>query len=248
MKKLIFICFVTIFNPALSRENFCDISRSGGLGPFIERESNRLDFRNYGGMFDKGVCWWHSRFTRNATLLSNFVAHGDEIDIQEIVKTIRKGKRVVTIPGYADLKEFSRIYEDEIQAEIEKWQRIDGLVRQQWVVGLWGRRRLPAKKLRHRMEYLYDYMQQGNIAYLMLQLKGFSSHGWLVSSMERFDKGYKLTIIDSNYPDPVYYYYRFGDTFFQRPGYGQFIPYLAKKDEMEKLKKARAEFCSSKLP
>lgn len=227
---------------------FCSISRTPQFAhTMLSEHTHRLDFLNQGGLFNGGVCWWHARFTRNATYIANFAPNEpalNEEQTKELIKEIRKADRVVTIPGYTSLKDFSRVNEELIQRELESWQRYDGFIRQQWVVGLWGLRKLPAHKMKARMQHLYDYVQiKGSIAYLKLQLKGLPAHSWLVIGMSKRSDGFELRIIDSNYRSPISYRYRFGDKYFDSPGYGRFVPYLGKVKESRKIREIRKSFC-----
>lgn len=244
--------FTLIFITSVHAESdFCrNINSPTFAADILENDNNRLSFRNDGGLFNQGVCWWHSRFTRNATLLAKFDSEkfSSRSEIEQVIHDIRLGKKVVSINGFQNLKEFSAAYEQEIQDEIEKWQKTDAFIYQQWIVGLAGRRKLPAKKMKARMDYLFDYIQAGNIAYLKLQLKGVASHSWLVTSMIKNENGYELTIVDSNRKQLQSYQYTFGDTSFNHPSYGRFVPYLSKKNEMERISKLRQNFCLPKHP
>lgn len=241
--------------PLLSHANdqrFCSISRNQGFASALLSESlHRLDFLNQGGFFGGGVCWWHARFTRNATYLARFNPNLPADDVNEtkrIISKLRKADGIVEVNGYKDLQSFSRINEKYIQSELEKWQRIDGLLRQQWIVGLWGRRKLPAQKLKARMDHLYDYVKlEGRVAYLKLQLKGIAAHSWLVIDMKKLTDGYELKIIDSNFRYPISHRYTTGERSLYTDVYGSFIPYLSKKKEHEEIVKLRKSFCQAKL-
>jgi len=251
MKKIyLALCLILSSFQLYADNQFCSISRAPSFGNLLMGEhEHRLDFLNQGGFFNGGVCWWHSRFSRNATYIARFrpdLPAPSEREIKEIVKEIRQAKSIVSIPGYKNLQEFSRENEDLIQKELESWQRFDGLIRQQWVVGLWGLRRIAAHKMKARMDHLYDYVQgQGKIAYLKLQLRGLPAHSWLVIGMAKRSNGYELRIIDSNYRYPISYRYTVGDKSFNSPSYGRFVPYLGKMKENEKIRSLRKSFCQA---
>jgi len=252
MKKYVLITLLLMAQNSWSTTRFCDASRSPDFSATVLSESNnRLSFTNQGGLLGGGVCWWHSRFTRNAIYKAKFNPNAvaeSEKQTKEIIKAIRKGDKVITINGYANLKEFSRINEELIQKELESWQRYDGFIRQQWVVGLWGWHRLPAQKMKARVEHLYDYVKrQSNIAYLKLQIKGITAHSWLVTDMQKMSDGYDLKIIDSNYRYPISYRYRFGDRSFETPSYGDVVPYLGKVKENQQNKSIRSSYCQAGL-
>lgn len=70
-----------------------------------KNSQNHLAFRNSGGLLNGGVCWWHSRFTRNALYLAIYRPdlprpNGDQM--ASIIRDIRNGRTVVTIssPGH----------------------------------------------------------------------------------------------------------------------------------------------------
>lgn len=251
MNKFI-LALAVLIQTAYASGDFCRVSRDRSFAQFqLEEKPNRLAFKNQGGFFNAGVCWWHSRFTRNATYLAKYnpsSAVPSKYELENIVKALRKGNEVVTIDGYESLEQFSLENKQLIQSELEAWQRYDGIIRQQWIVGLWGVRQIAAHKMRARMEHLYDYVHgQKNIAYMKLQLKGIPAHSWLVVNMEKLSNGYRLKIIDSNYKEPLSYEYRYGDKSFTTKSYGRFVPYLGKRKEAEKIRKIRSKFCRAEL-
>ncbi len=251
MKKFILITLFLITSASWANTRFCNASRSPDFtATALSSSKNRLSFTNRGGLLGGGVCWWHSRFTRNAIYKARFnpeAKTASEEETKDIIKAIRKGKNVIAIDGYKNLKEFSRINEELIQKELESWQRYDGFIRQQWIVGLWGWHRLPASKMKARVEHLYDYVKkQGNIAYLKLQIKGITAHSWLVTDMQKMSDGYDLKIIDSNYHYPIAYRYRYGDRSFETPSYGDVVPYLGKIKENQRNKNIRSSYCRAR--
>jgi len=211
-----------------------------------EREGN-MSFRNSGGIANGGVCWWHSRFVRSALYLTYYrpeLTKPTKEEVVTIVKAIRKGKEVIMIPGFSNFTEFSWQYQEFIQAELENWQITDGVVLQQWAVGLYGSHEVSSKKMKKKMDKLYKYVVGGNnIAYEKLQIKGITAHAWLVTDMRKTAKGYELYVIDSNYNYAQTYHYKEGDKSFHHSYYGQFVPYLGRKRELRKAKKAIKKFC-----
>lgn len=228
----------------------------------IQSHSYSMAFKNFGGLADGGVCWWHSRWHRNAVYLAYFSpdkpkpdfdtkserkSHDAEgLSIKEIIKTIKSGDRVVEIPGYRNLREFSAENAFEIQATLEAWQREDGFLNQKWVLGLFRPRTVKPEKLESQMHDLYDEIQAGNIVYQMLQLKGITAHAWLVVGMERTSNGYTLYVRDSNFPSNINRVaYQFGDSTINQWDYGKFVPHTGNRGEENGLKKARTRFCDS---
>ncbi len=242
-------CALTSSNAfAQSKASFCASKKSTkSLKSQVFQRDNLLAFRNQGGLMNGGVCWWHSRFQRNAMLLARFrpeLEYPTEKETKKIIKALRKGKKVVVVPGYRSINDFSYSNADMIQAELEKWQKGDGFLRQQWAVGLWGSHEISEEKLKKRMDDLYTYVkEEGKIAYQMLQIEGIDSHAWLVFDIEKTSRGYRLQVLDSNYQRTQVYTYTEGMTSFHHDYYGDFVPYTGKKSEYEKSLKAITKYC-----
>lgn len=211
-----------------------------------------MGFQNQGGLVNGGVCWWHSRFHRNALYLGLFQPNKErpsEEEAQAIIKAIRKGKKVVKIPGYRNLRSFSRDFSYLIQDELEAWQKTDGFINQQWIIGLAGTSKRSASGMKKSMDNLYDYVvKEGNVAYQKLQIKGITAHAWLVVDMKKLDHGYRLSVVDSNFPGQVdEIYYQEGDTHLNHSSftsfYGDFAPYTGRKSELRKVNRAIKKFC-----
>ncbi len=236
--------------PSQSMDQFCaDRSSSTYVKGLTESSSNLMSFRNHGGMANGGVCWWHSRFQRNALYLTIYrpaEARPDKNEAAVIIDRIRSGKEIIEIPGYRNFSEFSAYHADQIQKELEKWQKADGIGRFNWVIGLSGSHIVEASKLKEMMDELYDYVEvQNNIAYQKLQIKGVTAHAWLVVNMKKVDGGYDLEVLDSNFPNQTSIYtYRLGQTNFNHFHYGEFTPYLERKGEMDKVILAVLKKCN----
>lgn len=227
--------------PSQSMEQFCaDRSSLSSVKELLSSSSNLMAFRNQGGMANGGVCWWHSRFQRNATYLTIYrpaEQRPSKDEAAKIIDKIRSGKDIVVIPGYRNFGEFSAYHADQIQKELEKWQKADGIGRFNWVIGLAGKNIVEASELKEMMDELYDYVEvQGNIAYQKLQIKGITAHAWLVVNMKKVGNGYDLEVLDSNFPSRTSMYsYREGQTHFNHFHYGEFTPYLERKGELDRV-------------
>jgi hypothetical protein len=210
-------------------------------------EENRLSFTNRGGLVNGGVCWWHSRFTRKTAYLAIFrpeLPKPSKKKAYDIVLALRMGRKVVTVPGYRNLYEFSRAHKDVIQQRLERWQIGDGFIRQQWAVGLWGGSTVSAKELKERMNKLYkEVVGDNDVAYQVLQIKGVVAHAWLVVDMEKTATGYNLLVIDSNTHSSKVYRYREGMNHLTYPYWGRFVPRTGKKSELRKMKKIVYNYC-----
>lgn len=209
---------------------FCENSKNPLTFKFKAMDSsNLMAFRNHGGIGNQGVCWWHSRFQRNALYLTIFKAENprDSDDVLRTkIKQIRNGKQIVVINGFEDFFEFSSEKEKLIQRELEKWQKSDGIIKFKWVQGLRGKPTLEPQQMRAMLDDLYErVVTNGQITYQKLQFKGIGAHAWLVVDMERTFNGYRLYVIDSALPtDILVYDYVQGMTAFDHALFGRFAP------------------------
>lgn len=185
------------------------------------RNENLMSFDNQGGLLDKGVCWWHSRFQRNALYLTTYrpsAGRPSEREAKQIIAKIRRGRSVVEIPGFANFETFSAQYQELIQKTLYNWQCTDGFLLLAWLNGLAGKHMASAQRLRSIMDELYVEVEElCRITYVKLAIKGITSHAWLVVGMQqnRNDSGdpervtgYTLLVIDSENPwfgEPIPY-------------------------------------------
>lgn len=213
---------------------------------------NLMAFKNDGGLFNGGVCWWHSRFQRNMLYLSIFRPDlpkpPTSSELQKIIRQVRQGTSVVTIPGYANLAEFSAQNQKYIQKELNDWQLYDGVILGSWIDGLKGDTKVSASTLQAMMNEVYNYVAvEKKIAYQKLQIKGITSHAWLIVGMKQMPSGIELGFIDSNNPRmSEVYSYKQGDQSFNVRGYGDFVPYLEFKREELRLSSVGKDFCGVK--
>ncbi|MGE3609517.1 MAG: hypothetical protein AB7I27_08015 [Bacteriovoracaceae bacterium] len=237
-----------------SKTEFCD--RFGDrpedkeiIQEFSNDPVNLLAIKNNGGLLNGGVCWWHSRFQRNAFYLTIFRPDLPKPKTYQerakIIRDIRVGQRVVQIPGYTHMEEFSLENKQLIQQELNSWQIYDGVVLNRWVDGLRGRTRVKPEFLAKLMQINYEYVNvQKKIAYQKLQIKGIMSHAWLIVGMRKNENGFDLGIIDSNSPQMTKTYsYKTGDDSFYVKEYGNFVPYLEFKMEEERLTSVGRSYC-----
>lgn len=239
------------FNPSKSLRDFCTDRTSSEFAKDLARNSdNLMSFRNYGGIANGGVCWWHSRFQRSSLYLTIFrpdLKRPTTDEAIQIIKKLRAANEVVTIPGFDHFVEFSRTYQDLIQAELEAWQVADG-AKFAWIRGLRGKAVVTAEKMKNLMDDLYREVEiRGNIAYQKLQIKGITAHAWLVVKVKPEENGYLLEVLDSNYPRTTNYYrYRYGNTHFTHHYYGNFTPYLEETKEMGRISSTIVNTCIPK--
>jgi hypothetical protein len=236
--------------PSLSEADFCSDRKDPEFVKDLTHDSaNLMSFQNQGGMLGGGVCWWHSRFQRNALYLTIYQPELDrptDTQARHIITQIKQGNRVVVIPGFNNFSEFSYEYAQEIQNELNLWQKIDGIAKFAWIKGLRGSAVLSPEKLKKDMDKIYEDVEiNKNISYNKLQIPGIEAHAWLVVHMEKVPGGYDLEILDSNNPSQTENYsYREGDTDFRYSlANFNFVPYLDQTGEMKRLKSAISHFC-----
>lgn len=235
-----------------ARRQFCKSKLNfKTLNSSLLNKENLLSFENEGGLFNGGVCWWHSRFQRNALYLAYFrpdlPAPTKTSEIKKIIRKIIQGRVVTKIPGFQNLQQFSTKYSKLIQRKLNQWQLRDGFVFQKWIAGLSGKSKASSDYVLHLIDRLYQNVEiEKNIAYTMLQMSGIVAHAWLVFKVSKTLEGYNLYFIDSNYPDtPFIYQYKNGDKFFDFKWYGNFIPYLKETKEPVRMKNALAQYCQT---
>lgn len=232
-----------------SKNEFCqrfnDFERIQSLS---NEQENHISFKNNGGLFNGGVCWWHSRFQRNIFylgILNSDLPRPTDEEAIKIIKAIRAGDQIVVIPGFESFYDFTKTYENDIQKELNAWQIFDGLVLGGWIDGLEGDTKVSSDTLNSMMNELNDYVtHKKKIAYQKLQIKGITSHAWLVTNTKMHESGMDIGYIDSN--DPVatnFYNYKNGDESFFIKGYGHFVPYLEFRREEDKINNIAKDFC-----
>lgn len=232
-----------------TKEDFCNrFSDTETIKTFSSDPQNLIDFKNGGGLFNGGVCWWHSKFQRHLFYLSIFQPYGPsptKEELKTIIHNIRLGRQVVVIPGFFNVTDFTSQNHQAIQKELEAWQIYDGVILSQWIDGINGRTKIKPALLKKKMDELYQYVEVKNkIAYQKLQIKGITSHAWLVVSLKKMASGYDLELIDSNHPrETQSYSYKFGDNSFYIKQYGNFVPYLEYTREEARLVNVGKKFC-----
>lgn len=234
-----------------SKAEFCESRKD----PHYFRElsydqENLLTFRNRGGLLDKGVCWWHNLFQRSALYLAVYkpeLPKPNKASARKIIHAIAAGKRVVEIPGYKNLSEFSKDWAPEIQSKLEAWQREDGFLKFAWIQGLSGNYQTNPKTIAANLSFVINQAEQaGHINWAMWQLKGITAHASLMIGGEIVDSNYSADHIDSNFPNVVramtwFPPHRSVDSYF-----GKFVPYVARRSDLPTFKKAGDQYCASR--
>ena len=203
-------------------------------------ETSRIAFDNQGGIAGGGVCWWHSRLQRAFLYLAKFNPTAPRPTLEkarDLLNDLIWERGYVEIPGFPDTKSFTAAFENLIQEQLNIWQVTDGFISQGWILGITGSSSLPPTDMKTRMDQIYAQYTiahaKNDMLWLLLQLKGVASHASLLESMTPdASGGYRLEMIDSNYPlGIVSYFYKNGDrslTPFGINGYNDtWVPYVS---------------------
>lgn len=236
-----------IFTSTSLASSLCGRSKAELLSAF-EATENRIAFRNNGGLFNGGVCWWHSRLQRSTVYLAEFAPTRPKPTAGEAEKIIDKLVHLdstVVIPGYGNFRDFSADFRPLIQEKLDQWQLRDGFLAQQWVRGLYGRPRLGARGLRERMKNIFARFKRSKPGlWVMAQHPGITSHALLLIGMSPTEKGFRLRAIDSNLPLGIREIdYTPGDQSLEVDG-NPFVPYAGFESDERKIERALKRHCS----
>lgn len=229
-------------------QQFCNITSNQLYADILESPYNRLEFLNSGGLFNKGVCWWHSRLARLFTQLAIFQPElpkpTTNIQVDQLLTNLVNYK-VTQIPGYSNLSEFSKEWESTFQRFLNRWQVRDGVEHLSWIDGLKGDSKTTPEALWITVYEIYSRIHYNHeIVFAMLQLPGITAHAWLITKATLTDSGVLLRYYDSNSWSLGHYLYRFGDQTFVGPNKSTyFVPYVQKSNEFEAARDAARSFC-----
>ena len=248
---LIFLAVTSLMNSSASAAvEFCNRTADDIKQQATDPEQ-RLSFANEGGLFNGGVCWWHSRFQRNSLYLAQYRPELEKPSREAafaLIRSIRHFK-VVEIPGYENLAGFSSDFQDLIQTELNRWQLDDGVVGFAWIDGLEGKiKDVDPSVLKNEMDALFNRVViQKEIVFQKLPLPGISAHAWLVIDMIPQESDYQVKVIDSNYPDETKtIYFHMGDTHIVMDYTGwTFIPEIDQLRDLPAIEANLHAYCSS---
>ncbi len=246
-KTLLFLALILISFSTFAGD-FCARTQ-GDMRSILSDKSSRISFKNTGGLFNGGVCWWHNRLQRSSAYLVQFRPDQNRPSLPEvnvILNTLRSMNKTVIIPGYSDFETFSHDYKREIQALLNDWQKKDGFFNFEWMRGISGKFELEPSAMRAQMDKVYThYKNSPTPLWIMAQIKGITSHSLLILKMAQTDTGYSMDVIDSNHPqDTVRIDYNTGDRNLRATGESySFVPYVGFQNDFVKLSAALKTAC-----
>lgn len=230
MNKLSLFLIVISFSFSVYAQPICGRTQAD-IKTLLTDSSSRISFKNGGGFFNQGVCWWHNRLQRSSAYLVQYrpeLPLPTKPEVWNILATLRNMNGSVVIPGYHDFESFTRDWKPQIQGMLNDWQRDDGFFNFEWIRGVSGRSRLDPVAMQARMKNIFDHYKASPAPlWIMAQIKGIESHSFLVLNMSARDNGYDLEVIDSNHPlELLKVEYYVGDVNLKAPkGKYTFVPY-----------------------
>lgn len=234
----------------ISKNEFCLRDQSRDNFYMIQNQESFIDFNNEGGLFNQGVCWWHSRLTRSANYLTvyrpDLPKPQDEDEVYDLLDRLHNLKQVVEIPGYENFETFTREWKNVVTDYLDQWQIKNGL-KGAWIRGVSGSTDPNPTYMAELMKTLYQKVAvQKRVTYLKLQYPGITAHAWLVVDIKKLTDGYLLYVIDSNYRRVIThrYYQGDGDVRPLREKGVRFVPYIEQEEDFQKMNKAIKAYCS----
>lgn len=249
MKNLFAVILFCLTLPAFAG-SFCE--RNGqDITDLLADVSNRIDFKNQGGLFNGGVCWWHSRLQRSSIYLTRFAPNAPKPNasqLRQILLGLKNMNQVVVIPGYENFNSFTQENQRAVQALLDQWQREDGFLNFEWMRGLSGKSSLPPQEMEAQMQRMYRFYLQSPVpVWVMAQMKGIIAHSFLIRHMEAVPNGFELEVIDSNKPKELRMIrYRVGDEVINFDG-GKipFVPYVGFQEDFVRMGQAIRNHCEN---
>jgi hypothetical protein len=248
MNKTLFLFFILTYSSISFAGDFCARTQSD-MKMLLSEKTSRISFKNNGGLFNGGVCWWHSRLQRSSAYLVQFRPDRNRPtnpELNMILNSLRMMNKTVVIPGYQDFETFSTDYKNEIQAMLNDWQKRDGFFNFEWMRGISGKSSLEPDQMRARMDDVYKhYKNSPTPLWIMAQIKGIESHSFLILRMVQTENGYTMEVIDSNHPvETVTIDYHQGDRNLRATGAKySFVPYVGFQNDFVKLSQALKSAC-----
>lgn len=243
----VFLCAVLFSN---TQANICELTMRD-FQRLAEIPSQKIFHENAGGIFNKGICWWHTRLQRSSVFLTEYQPEAPKLSLKQaehVVDELISMNKVVKIRGYKDFNSFTQEHSKMIQRKLEAWQMREGVSKFR---GLKGSSKEKPEKMKELMDDLFDRVNtKGRLAFVMLQIPGPSAHSWLVTDMTKTPNGYKLTVTDSSHPIVSFEQdYRIGDTQLSNEHVGgeKFVPYIQFDSELDNILNTIKRHCG-RLP
>ncbi|MCM2281432.1 MAG: hypothetical protein NDI61_06255 [Bdellovibrionaceae bacterium] len=232
-----------------SRQEYCRrAAQPDHWTSLAQNPLNHLSFANQGGLFNGGVCWWHSLFQRAVWYLAVFrpdLPKPTPTEAKFLIHQLARGKDVIEIPGFSNLHEFSRAHRGLIQEKLEQWQVSDGGLKFRWVNGAFAAGELPPDELKTHMDKIQRIVNDSqHVQWVMWQLPGVTAHSSLHLSVHSLPTGSLADIVDSNFPGRVEFLEYTQGTRQIRTYFGPMVPHLARQKDLERFSKARSRYCS----
>lgn len=127
-----------------SKEELCKLKGRDIQALFCQTE-NRLGFDNQGGLFgfNTGLCWWISKFHRNAIYKTYYKENEPKPspkEVKEIFNAIVRNKGPVKIPGYKNLNEFTSdpYVKFLLIKKMQHYMEYETFLKFEWIKGLKG--------------------------------------------------------------------------------------------------------------
>lgn len=266
MKTRIFSClFALLISITVQAKNFTARSSAKSKAEFCEgrkdvhyfanlahNPENMMTLENQGGIFNGGVCWWHSLFQRSSIYLTVYrpeLAKPDRNLAKKIIHAIAAGKRVIEIPGYNNFKEFTLDWNKEIQSKLEAWQLEDGALKWAWIEGLSGSTTADPSVIAKTLNFVVQRAEDnGALEYTMWQFPGITAHASI--NIGGWNKGntYGVTHLDSNFPQKIKeYVWAPPARAISTANYSErFMAYVYRRSDLNDFKKAGDQYCASR--
>lgn len=250
MNKLLLILSL-FFSFSASSQTFCSRTQAN-IKSYLEDSTSRIAFKNNGGLFNGGVCWWHNRLQRSSAYLVKFAPEQNQPsnpELYQILFQLRTMSKVTVIPGYHDFESFTKDHKSQVQAMLNQWQKRDGFYNFEWLRGISGKYALDPRSMKLRMTDIYNhYNKSPSPLWIMAQIKGITSHSLLLLNMQQTDNGFDMEVIDSNHPAvilPISYYY--GDINLKAPKDNYtFVPYAGFQNDFKLISASLNSYCGEK--
>lgn len=222
------------------------------LGTDARKQS--LAFDNPAGTFQTGLCWFHSRLQRSAMYLAHFrpeLPKPGKLVAKQLIRELIWMDRVVVVPGFADLHEFSEHYRAEFISALNKWSVVT-VPAMASRLGDRARENDP-NEVRYRIESLYRlWNERREVLFLRYSTGDFPlglfSHSKLILQAEPLYEtgqvaprvtGYRFLELDPNASVRPYWVYQY----FTASSEPVAIGYVAYDGDLVSISKALREYC-----